>query len=376
MLSRHSALALQGVSGGELEDLCAQAVQLRKQHYGERLTYSRKVFVPLTTLCRDDCGYCTFVQRPGSPGAKVMTPAEVMEVVLQGQQLGCKEVLFSLGEKPERRYQQARDALAALGYQRMTDYLAACCDQVLEQSSLMPHVNAGTLDEDELRLLKPRCLSMGMMLETMSRRLLQKGGAHYACPDKVPLQRIRTLERAGRLQVPFTTGILIGIGETWDERIDSLLLINRLHAEYGHIQEVIIQNFCAKPGTPMANYPEPSLEEMLRTLAVARLLLHPSISLQAPPNLQQRYGHYIQAGINDWGGISPLTRDYINPEKAWPQLELLAAACAEQGCLLEERLALYPAYQQQPGFVEAAVQARLAPLCRADGLAQHQCLAS
>jgi 7,8-didemethyl-8-hydroxy-5-deazariboflavin synthase CofG subunit len=314
------------------------------------------------------------VQKPGSPNARVMTPDQVMDVVRQGERLGCKEVLFSLGEKPEQRYPEARDALARLGHVSMVDYLVEMCERVLNESSLLPHVNAGTLAEDDIARLRPVSASMGMMLENVSRRLLQRGQAHYACPDKVPVQRLRTLERAGRHGIPFTTGILIGIGENWEERVDSLQAINDLHRRYGHIQEVIVQNFRAKPGTAMAGHPEPSLDDMVRTLVLARLLLDPSISLQAPPNLESRFGAYIGAGINDWGGISPVTIDHINPERAWPQIDSLRQATAHCGFGLEERLAVYPRYLQEPdSFLAMPIASRLAEIARTDGLALQQC---
>lgn len=376
MLTRAEALAAGTMPGAEFEALAQAARDLRDRHWGRRVTYSRKVFVPLTTMCRDSCGYCTFVQAPGTPGARVMTPSQVMDTVRQGELLGCKEVLFSLGEKPELRYQQARDALAALGHSSMTGYLRQMCEQVLEDSTLLPHVNAGTLSEAELRMLKPVSVSMGMMLESVSRRLTRQGQAHYACPDKVPVQRLRTLDRAGRLDVPFTTGILIGIGETWEERVDTLLAIQELHKTYGHIQEVIVQNFRAKPGTAMANHPEPSLEDMVRTLVIARLLLDPSISVQAPPNLEERYATYLAAGINDWGGISPATIDYINPERAWPQIKTLREATEAAGLELAERLAIYPRFLHQPQrYLAPSIAARVQGLQRGDGLPKMQCLA-
>lgn len=373
MLSKAQAVALEHVSGDQLQQIRQQACDLRDRHWGDRITYSRKVFIPLTNMCRDTCGYCTFVKHPDSPEAYLMTPEQVMAVVHKGQRLGCKEVLFSLGEKPEQRYPQARDALAALGYESMVDYLRDMCERVIAETDMLPHVNAGTLSEQDIEKLKPVSASMGMMLENVSRRLLVKGEAHYACPDKVPLQRLRTLERAGRHDVPFTTGILIGIGENWAERVDSLLAINEIHQRYGHIQEVIVQNFKAKAGTAMAQAPEPDLDDMLRTLAVARLILDPSISLQAPPNLQQRYSAYLNSGINDWGGISPLTIDHINPERAWPQIDQLAAATADCDHYLEERLAVYPHYQNLPErYFSAPVAARVDQIARPDGLAAMQ----
>jgi len=375
MISRAQAIAAGKASGDELQQLCAQASHWREQHWGKTVTYSRKVFVPLTNMCRDTCSYCTFVKHPDSPQAYIMTPEQVLKVVADGQQLGCKEVLFSLGEKPERRYPQVRDRLKLMGYASMTDYLEQMCLQVIQSSDMLPHVNAGTLSLEEMRQLKPVSASMGMMLENISPRLLLKGNVHYACPDKVPKQRLRTLERAGQLDIPFTTGILIGIGENWQERVDSLIAINEIHQQYGHIQEVIVQNFCAKEDTAMANAAEPDLDDMLRTLAVARLILDPSISLQAPPNLQQRYRAYLNSGINDFGGISPLTLDHINPERAWPQISQLAQASSDCGYQLQERLAVYPKYQKLPQrYFAPDIATRLDSISRADGLAAVQCL--
>jgi FO synthase len=375
MLSKKQATALENCSGEELMDLCKSAKAVREKHWGQTVTYSRKVFVPLTNMCRDTCSYCTFVKHPDSPESYIMSAQQVMDVVNDGQKIGCKEVLFSLGEKPERRYPQVQASLEKMGYQSMTDYLEDTCQQVIEQSNMLPHVNAGTLSLDEIRRLKPVSASMGMMLETVSKRLLLKGNVHYACPDKVPVQRLRTLERAGQLDVPFTTGILIGIGETWLERVESLIAINEIHAQYGHIQEVIVQNFCAKENTAMARATEPTLDDMLRTLAVARLILDPSISLQAPPNLQARFNAYLNSGINDFGGISPLTIDHINPEKAWPQISQLAKASEECGYQLQERLAVYPKYQQSPDrYFGATIANRLNAISRNDGLAAVQCL--
>jgi len=348
MMSPEQAYQLATADSDEIMVLRNQASALRDLHWGDVITYSRKVFVPLTNMCRDTCGYCTFVKPPGSPEAHIMSPEEVMAVVKEGERLGCKEVLFSLGEKPEKKYPEARARLAELGYNSMIDYLRAMCQLVIDNTTLLPHVNAGTLSEEDVLKLRPVSASMGMMLENISRRLMEKGQAHYACPDKVPLQRLRTLELTGKHNVPFTTGILIGIGETWKERIDSLVAINEIHQRYGHIQEVIVQNFRAKPGTAMANAPEPGLEDMLLTLAVARLILDPTISLQAPPNLQEHYKDYIFSGINDWGGVSPLTIDHINPERAWPKIKSLEFKTSECGYRLQERLAIYPQYKNLP----------------------------
>lgn len=370
MYTKKNLLELAHCSASTLSDLCKEAGERRSAYWGNTLTYSRKVFVALTNMCRDSCGYCTFVQDPDSPNARIMTPDQVLKVVQQGKHVQCKEVLFSLGEKPELRHQKARDLLAGLGYQRMTDYLRAMCELVIEQSSLIPHVNAGTLSKEELQALKPVCGSMGMMLENISPRLLKKGGPHHACPDKVPKVRLATLEEAGRQSIPFTTGLLIGIGETWEERLDTLLAINRIHQAYGHIQEVIVQNFTAKPDTAMAEHPEPSHHDMLKTLAVARLVLDPSISLQAPPNLSARFTDYVDAGINDWGGISPVTIDHINPERAWPQLEQLQAEVNKKGFRLQERLTAYPRYlKEAQTFLHENMRERTVRLARDDGLA-------
>jgi 7,8-didemethyl-8-hydroxy-5-deazariboflavin synthase CofG subunit len=252
--------------------------------------------------------------------------------------------------------------LARLGYTRMTDYLADMCALVLDETTLLPHVNAGTLSEDEILRLRPVAASMGMMLETVSRRLTRPGMPHHACPDKVPLQRLRTLERAGAHRVPFTTGLLIGIGETWEERIEALAAIDAAHRRHGHVQEVIVQNFQRKPDIAMADHPEPELDDMLRTLAAARIILSSDISLQAPPNLSARHIDYLNAGINDWGGISPLTMDYVNPEAAWPAVDELRATCRERGFELEPRLPTYPEYLNEdfvdPSMLERALGPR------------------
>lgn len=374
MVSVEEAQNWVDLSGSMLVSLMAEASRLRAAHWGETVTYSRKVFAPLTTMCRDTCGYCTFVKKPGEPGAYVMTPEQVLATARKGEATGCKELLFSLGEKPELRYPEAAEALARLGYTSMIDYLAAMCRLVLEETSLLPHVNAGTLTDDEIDKLKPVSASMGMMLETVSNRLMQPGMPHHQCPDKTPKARLRTLEVAGRNKVPFTTGLLIGIGETWAERVEALAAINAAHQRHGHIQEVIIQNFRAKPGIAMANHPEPSLEDMLLTLATARLMLDPSISLQAPPNLSARHAMYLDAGINDWGGISPVTKDFINPERPWPQLDALAKACAAKGLTLQERLTVYPSYLTEGGYMETPVRRRATAMARADGLAASQAL--
>ncbi|MDR5710495.1 MAG: 7,8-didemethyl-8-hydroxy-5-deazariboflavin synthase CofG [Armatimonadota bacterium] len=366
--SQEEACALMHVEGPDLSALLEAASLLRDRYKGRQVTYSRKVFLPLTNLCRDRCGYCGFAKRPEDPQTHTMTPEEVLAVAEAGRRLGCKEALFSLGDKPELRYPAYRRWLQSHGYATTLEYLREMCRLVVERTGLLPHANPGVMTEAEVALLRPYNISMGLMLENVSLRLLQPGMPHYRCPDKVPSRRLQTIEAAGRLQVAFTTGILVGIGETREERVDSLLAIRALHRRYGHIQEVIVQNFRAKPGTPMAGHPEPPLEEMLRTLAVARLVLQ-DMNLQAPPNLAAgQYWWYLRAGINDWGGISPLTRDFINPEAPWPQIEVLQEVCREEGFVLRERLAIYPEYVRRPEFVPEGLRARVAALTDGSGL--------
>ena len=357
----------------ELADLMNKASEKRDARWGSIVTYSRKVFVPLTNMCRDTCGYCTFVKHPDSPEANIMTPDEVLRVAKKGEVNGCKELLFSLGERPELRYEKSKEMLCALGYAKMTDYLRDMCEMVLQETSLLPHVNSGTLTNDEIDILRPVTGSMGMMLETLSRRLNRKGGAHYACPDKVPLQRLRTLRRTGKKNVPFTTGILIGIGETREERLEALREINLIHQEYGHIQEVIIQNFQSKPDIEMALHPEPSLTEMLWTIANARLILDADISIQAPPNLSERHIDYLKAGINDWGGISPVTIDFINPQHDWPEIRELMEATSKAGHILKERLTVYPSFFKNTSkYLHPGIFDRVSKMAGHDGLSKDQ----
>ena len=338
-----------------LKSLMENASQKRDDYWGKVITYSRKIFVPLTNMCRDTCSYCTFVKHPDNPEAKIMSPEEVLKAAQEGEKNGCKELLFSLGEKPEKRYSKPRQALQYLGYNTMTEYLVDMCDLVIDKTSLLPHVNAGTLSEFELKKLKNVSASMGMMLETTSKRLNKKGGAHYACPDKVPIQRIRTLIAAGKNKVPFTTGILIGIGETFEERIEALLLLEKINNKYGHIQEVIIQNFQRKPDIVMSKHPEPKLTEMLQTIALARIILSPAVSIQAPPNLEKKHLEYVHAGINDWGGISPVTKDFINPQHPWPNIDLLETMVNDIGFHLKERLTIYPKFNT-PHFLSPTIR--------------------
>jgi 7,8-didemethyl-8-hydroxy-5-deazariboflavin synthase CofG subunit len=351
-----------------LDDLLARATATRDAR-GRVITFSAKVFVPLTTLCRDDCGYCTFRRDPGQPGAHTMTPEEVIALARAGARLGAKEALFSLGDRPEARFAEHREFLRARGHRTTLSYLREVCATTLAESALLPHVNPGLMAERDLAALREVSVSMGLMLETTSERLLAAGGAHHGAPDKVPAKRLKTIELAGKLSIPFTTGILIGIGETPRERVDALVAIRDLHERYGHVQEVIVQNFRAKPFIPMKDAPEPTLDDLLRALAVARLILPPDVALQAPPNLSPRvYPRLLAAGLNDWGGISPLTPDHINPEKPWPGLAELRRATETAGFVLRERLAVYPAFATRPECVDETLRARVAGLIDDDGL--------
>jgi FO synthase len=344
-VSRSDAYRLILATGPDLEDLFQAAAQLRERRTGRIISYSRKVFIPLTNLCRDRCGYCTFARDLGDPCAHTMTPDEVVAVAEAGRRAGCKEALFSLGERPEVRYPTYRTWLSGNGYASTIDYLAAMCRLVLEQTGLLPHANPGTMNRDEIEKLQPVSASLGMMLESVSNRLLRPGEAHHACPDKIPAARLATLKAAGELGVPFTTGILIGIGESLEERVDSLFAIREIHEQHGHIQEVIVQNFRAKPDTRFARWPEPSALDLARTAAVARLILGSEVNLQVPPNLTpDAYGFLLRTGINDWGGISPVTLDFINPERAWPEVRRLREVTTQAGFELRERLVVYPEY--------------------------------
>jgi 7,8-didemethyl-8-hydroxy-5-deazariboflavin synthase CofG subunit len=358
--------------GPALPDLLARAGEVRDRGRGRIVTFSKKVFVPLTTLCRDYCGYCTFRRDPGEPGAHTMTPEEVVALVQAGGRLGAKEALFSLGDRPEARFDEHRAFLRRHGHRTTLGYLRAMCALTLAESPLLPHVNPGLMGERDLAALREVTASMGIMLESVSERLLGPGLAHDRAPDKVPARRLRTIELAGKLQIPFTTGILIGIGETPRERVDALAAIRAAHERHGHIQEVIVQNFRAKPRIPMHGAPEPTLEDVLRALAVARLLLPAEINLQAPPNLSPAvYPRLLAAGLNDWGGISPLTIDHINPEAPWPLIPELRRATEGQGFLLRERLAVYPEYARRPEFLAESLRPRVAALVDGDGLVKE-----
>ena len=370
-VSRERALELIRCPEGELPVLLATARTAKERFKPGVITYSRKVFIPLTNLCRDYCGYCTFRRDPGDPGAHTMTPDEVLEVARAGEKLGCTEALFSLGDKPELLFPEMRDTLRHLGYKSTLHYLEAMCELVLRETSLLPHPNPGLLSAEWVARLAAVAPSMGLMLETTNSDLLAAGRAHDNAPDKVPAKRIRTIEEAGKQKVPFTTGLLMGIGESLEDRVDTLLAIRDLHRRYGHIQEVIVQNFRVKPTIPMAHWPEPGQGEMLRTVAVARLLL-PGVNIQAPPNLSAPYYEdLIDAGINDWGGISPLTPDFINPEKPWPHIEQLQLRTEARGAILRQRLPVYPEFVSDAIARPGLLSNRLRAATGDDGLARR-----
>jgi 7,8-didemethyl-8-hydroxy-5-deazariboflavin synthase CofG subunit len=367
-VTRDRASVLLLAEQAPLQELLSAATELRARGKGTVVTFSKKVFIPLTTLCRDYCSYCTFRKDPGQPGAHFMTPDEVLALAEQGRHAGCKEALFSLGDQPERIFPEAREFLREHGFARTLDYLVAMCELVLEKTGLLPHANPGVMDRSALERLKNSNASVGLMLENVSPRLMRNGLPHANAPDKVPALRLRTMEEAGKLSIAFTTGILIGIGETMEERVDSLFAIRTLHETYGHIQEVIIQNFRAKPEIPMAAHPEPSLDDMLRTIALARLILGPHMNVQAPPNLSYSdFPRLLEAGINDWGGISPVTKDFINPEAAWPQISRLRSETEARGFTLRERLALYPEFVVRDQFLSSRVRSRVTAISDADG---------
>lgn len=361
-LGADDARALGDVTGREHPAVWAAAAALRDRGRPPVVTYSRKVFIPLTNLCRDVCAYCTFAQDETSPRAHTMRPDEVRAVTRAGAAQGCKEALFCLGDRPEVRWPGYRRILEGLGHSSTHSYLTAMCRMVVEETGLLPHPNAGVLSRREMEELKEVSASMGLMLESVAERLCAPGGPHAHAPDKRPSTRLAMIRKAGELRIPFTTGILIGIGENAVERIDALLAIRDLHDRYGHIQEIIVQNFRAKEDTPMAAAGEPGLVELMTACAIARLVMGPQMSIQAPPNLSADYGPLLLSGINDWGGISPITPDFINPEAPWPNIEQLARLCADAGYELRERLTIYPEYMDRPGFVAEAMRPHIAAL--------------
>ncbi|MCY4478991.1 MAG: 7,8-didemethyl-8-hydroxy-5-deazariboflavin synthase CofG, partial [Rhodospirillales bacterium] len=353
----------------DLAPLLDCAAALRDRVHPDVVTYSRKVFIPLTHLCRDVCHYCTFARPPRRGETAFMTPDEVLRVAEAGAAAGCKEALFTLGDKPELRYRAAREGLDALGYESTLAYLAAMAQLVLEKTPLLPHLNPGVLSREDLQALRRVSASQGMMLESASERLSAKGGPHYGSPDKRPAARRETARPPRRAGGPLPSGILIGIGETRAERIEALLALRDAHDAHGHIQEIIVQNFRAKPGTRMADAPEPSLDALLWTIATARILFGPEANIQAPPNLSPgALAQLVAAGINDWGGVSPVTQDYVNPEAPWPHLDALARETAAAGKTLAERLTIYPSYARAgERWLDPALQTCVLKLVDSEG---------
>ncbi|MBW7931604.1 MAG: 5-amino-6-(D-ribitylamino)uracil--L-tyrosine 4-hydroxyphenyl transferase CofH [Gammaproteobacteria bacterium] len=344
-----------------LAELLAAAAAVRDAGHGVVVSYSRKVFIPLTELCRDVCHYCTYAKTPRRLKSAYLEPDAVLAIAQAGKAQGCREALFTLGDKPELRYSAAREALARLGHATTLDYVHAMAARVLAETGLLPHLNPGVLGAEDYRRLRPVAPSMGLMLESASERLGMRGGPHFGSPDKQPAVRLKAIDDAGAAGVALTSGLLIGIGETRGERIDSLVALRESHRRHGHLQELIIQNFVPKPGTKMAGAPAPAFEELLWTIAVARLLFGPAMNIQAPPNLNEgRLGELVGAGINDWGGVSPVTPDHVNPESPWPQVAELARQTAAAGKLLVERLTLYPAYvRERARWLDAGLEAPL-----------------
>jgi FO synthase len=371
-LSVDEATWLLGARGPALGELVAIAGRVRDGAFGRQVTYSRKVFIPLTHLCRDSCGYCTFAWPPRRDIPAYLSPEEVVGIARAGQAAGCKEALFTLGDRPEERYPAAQAWLEARGYHTTIEYLRAVAIQVIEETGLIPHLNPGVLSWSDLTVLKQVSGSMGIMLESASDRLLDKGQAHWRCTTKVPAVRLRTIEEAGRLSVPFTSGVLIGIGETDRERAEALFALAASARRYRHLQEVIVQNFRAKPRTAMADRPEPDRETLLAAVAVARTVLPTFVHVQAPPNLSPDWiSDLLAAGIDDWGGVSPVTPDHVNPEYPWPHLDSLATRTAAAGHELRERLCVYPEYVRRPDpWLAGRMQGPVLALAGADGLAR------
>jgi len=352
-VSEEDAYRLSELDGASL---CEAAGARRDRAWGKRLTYSPKVFLPITNLCRNHCDYCSFRRSPGDPGEWTMSPGEIHDWLHRARQQGCIEALFCLGDTPETGFREYRALLRSWGHERTVDYLRWAAEEAL-RAGLLPHTNAGILSREDMVALRPVNVSLGLMLENVSERLCERGMPHHRAPDKRPAKRLQMTREAGELQIPFTSGLLIGIGETIEERIDTIVAIRRLHREHGHIGEVIVQNFRAHPDTPMGLSREPSSDELAATIALTRLILDDDISVQAPPNLNPAStAALIHAGINDFGGISPVTPDYINPQHPWPYLERLGEACEAEGFRLERRLPAYPGHLDARGFVDASLR--------------------
>ncbi len=372
-MTSHDSALFARMLNTPLDALLAEARARRDARGPARMTYSPKVFIPLTRLCTDVCHYCTFATTPSRLSAPYLTPEEVLDIARAGAAAGCKEALFTLGDAPERRYAVAKEWLEARGFARTIDYVRHCAELVLNETGLLPHVNAGVLEEADYLMLRPFAASCGLMLESTSEKLLEKGGAHYGSPDKVPAVRLASLEAAGRARVPMTSGVLIGIGETPQDRIEALFALRDLHLAHGHLQEVIVQNFCPKPGTKMSGAPEASEDDFLRVIAAARIVLPDEVSVQAPPNLNgERLDELIAAGIDDWGGISPVTLDHVNPEAPWPEVAMLEEVCAAAGRPLVERLTIYPRFvaTDDHSWIDAKLRPHVLKLSDAEGLAR------
>ncbi len=362
-----------------LPELMARAARVRDEQFGHRVTFSPKVFIPLTMLCRDRCGYCTFAKPPARLDTPYLEPEAVLDIARRGAAMGCHEALFTLGEAPEARYPQAAAWLEARGYANTVDYLVAMCRLVVEETGLLPHANPGALDEAQLRALRRWSPSQGMMIETLADRLCEPGGPHHGAPDKTAARRLATLDAAGSAKVPYTTGILVGIGETRAERLEALVAIASAHAAHGHVQEVIVQNFLPKPGTKMHDEPPCPRDEFLWSIAAARIVLPPSVHLQAPPNLSapDELATLLAAGIDDWGGVSPVTIDHVNPERPWPALDALRDATEAAGHVLAPRLTIYPEFVVRPDeWIDADLRFTVLVRSDSEGLARDDHWAS
>lgn len=352
---------------------CARKIRNNISTNSKVVTYSRKIFVNLTNLCRDSCSYCTYKKDPYSEAARMMKPSEVIALAEVGKRFRCTEALLVTGERPEQKYIQARDWLKSLGHTSTVEYVAEISEEVLKKTGLLPHTNAGSLTKKEMSLLKRNNASLGMMLETTSQRLTEDNMPHNHAPSKNPKVRLRTLEDAGQLKIPFTTGLLLGIGENSEEIIDSLFAIKEVNKKYGHIQEVILQNFMPKPGTPMENTSSIGLNQFLKIVALARIILQ-DINIQVPPNLNPDvFGSFLDAGINDWGGISPVTIDYVNPEFPWPTIEAVKSVTLNKGYTLRARLPIYPEFilKSNSGYVSDAIKVHTEQFCDSAGLVRE-----
>ena len=371
-ISREEAYTL--IYGSNYDQLFELADRIRKSSKGNVVTYSRKVFIPLTNLCRDTCSYCTYKREPNDPKAVMMKPEQVLEIAERGKKAKCTEALFMTGERPEQKYDEAREWLKSLGYSSTTEYIIHMSELVLKKTGLLPHTNPGNMTTEEMLALRESNPSLGIMLENVSERLCARDMPHELAPSKNPKVRLKTIENAGKLKIPFTTGLLVGMGETPYELVDSLFAINELHAKYGHIQEVIMQNFSPKPDTPMSLAPTPTLNYMLKAVAIARIVM-PSMNIQVPPNLSPgHYGKYLDAGINDWGGISPVTIDHVNPEFAWPRINDIRSATERKGFVFRARLPVYPEYISKD-FLSDNVLERVEAIADAQGLVREEYLA-